>query len=135
MKTFYTVVFVACLILLVVVCMPATPSRLGFIHRLALHPDQWDLKLSDPDQKVFAESNESGKAKLLAFIERYRHTYWADKGWLTSALAVAAIFSLLGRAREARFIRQATEPAAPPDGGAASRLSNSGATGAPPSVI
>jgi hypothetical protein len=133
-KTFYTFVFVACLILLILFCTPALPSKLGFIHRLAFHPDKWELKLNDAGQKVFGETDESGKAKLVAFIERSRHTYLADVGWLTSGLVVAALFSLVGRAREARFAKRGTEPAAPPNGGAAARLNNSGATGAPPSV-
>lgn len=134
MKTFYTVVFVACVILLILFCLPATPSKLGFIHRLALHPDKWELQLNDPDQKVFGESSEHGKTKLLAFLERYRHTYRADVGWLTSGLVVAALFSLLGRARESWFAERSAEPPASPKGGAAARLDNSGASGAPPSV-
>jgi len=133
-KTFYTAIFVVCLIALIAFCTPALPSRLGFIPRLARNPDKWELKLQDPDQQVFRESNESGKAKLLAFIERYRHSYRADVGWLTAGLTVAALFSLLGRAREARFAKRPTEPTAPPQGGAAARLSNSSTAGAPPSV-
>jgi hypothetical protein len=103
MKMFYTTVFALSLVLLLVFCMPASPSRLGFIHRLAQNPEKWELKLNDPQQKLFGEDDESGKAKLLAFLGRYRHTYSADVGWLTSGLTVAALFSLLGRTREMRF--------------------------------
>jgi hypothetical protein len=55
-------------------------------------------------------------------------------GWLTSGLMVAALFSLLGRAREARFVRKCAEPGASPNGGPARGLGSSGAPGAPPSV-
>jgi hypothetical protein len=133
-KTFYTVVFVSCVILLILFCLPATPSKLGFIHRLALHPDKWELLLNDPDQKVFGENTEHAKTKLLAFLERYRHTYRADVGWLTSGLIVAALFSLLGRARESWFAERCAELAVSPNGAAAGDLGKLGTTGAPPSM-
>ena len=109
MKTFYASVLGISLLLLILFCTPSVPSKLRFVDRLVLHADKWELKFDDPDRKIFRDDEASGKAKLLEFIDRYRLSYKANAGWLASGLAVAAAFSLLGRARETKFAKLRAE--------------------------
>jgi hypothetical protein len=134
MKRLYLFTLVLSIIGLSVFCWPAIPSNLPFVDRLALHPDKWELRLNDPDQKVFRLDEPRGKARLLAFLQRYRHTYETDVGWLTSGLAVAMAFSLLGWIRENELQKSRAEPAASPNGGPSARLAESAVGGGPPSV-
>lgn len=110
MKRFYIFALIASVVSLVLFCTPTVRSNVPFVDRLALWPDKWELKLHDPDQKFFRQDEQSAKANLLAFLQRYRDTYRADVGWLTSSLAVAAFFSWLGWMRERELQKQRAEP-------------------------
>ena len=113
MKRLYRSLFIIWLILLALFCVPPMPSNLPFVDRLALHPDKWELKLNDPDHTFFPRDSESGKSRLLSFLQRYRHTYMADVGWFTTGLVVASVFSLVGWIREKHLEKKYAEPSAP----------------------
>lgn len=104
MKNFYRAFFALCLLLLFLLAALdfAIPSSAFFASRLSKYPDKWKLELSDTDKTHFRETDETGKAKLLEFIEQNKYSYLSKIGLVATGLLVASIFSLAGWIRESQ---------------------------------
>lgn len=100
MKKLYALLFVVCTFLALGSVSPL-PDTAPFHDRLRYHSDKWELKLADPDQKVFRVDSERGKELLLSFIETRRNavSFWAS----LSASLIAATLCVVGWIRENKY--------------------------------
>ncbi|CAN5583037.1 hypothetical protein BH09VER1_BH09VER1_40200 [soil metagenome] len=113
MKNFYQFSFyVSFVLLLSSFIFPAT-SGIPIETRL-LRTDQWELKFNSPDHLLMGADEEFSKTKLIEFLRHYHSIYAYGIAWLSAALLVATLFSLVGWRRENYLERRATQNTTPP---------------------
>lgn len=112
MKSFYLMVIVIGLLLILGSALVPPSRGIPIDRRLISHPEDWQLNFTTPDSRLVGLTEGDGKAWLLHFLRDVHDNITITAAWATTSLSFI-LFGVLGWRRELCFERKSEPDAAP----------------------